>query len=234
MSSIIMPSARNSNSLRIAFSGKMRSGKEEAMKFLNEKYFGHAAFGINFADPLYTLCNTVQAYCGFPVEKDRGLLQFLGTDYGRAKDPDVWIKKLFADIECYHRDKTVMIGDARFANEMDACRERKIPVIKIEASDEVRLARGADRDKLHHSSELDMDTYENYDFIVENNGSLVEFHAKLDILFGDILSLVTNMVRPAQTNAAGSPLKIELIDEVLAQSGISSGVRITASGLYLP
>jgi hypothetical protein len=232
MSSIILPPSHTGSSLRLAFSGKMRSGKEEAMKYLNEKYFNNSAFVINFADPLYTLCKTIQTYCGFPVEKDRGLLQYIGTDYGRAKNPNVWINKLFGDIECYHFDKTVMIGDARFTNEMDACKERNIPVIKIQASDEVRLSRGADYDKLNHASELDMDTYERYDFIIENNGTLEEFHTKLDIMFGDVLTLMT---KTASTyRSSGSPLKIELIDDVLVQNGIESGVRITTSGLYLP
>lgn len=232
MSSIILPPTSNGNTLRMAFSGKMRSGKEEAMKYLNEKYFNNTSHVINFADPLYTLCQTIQTYCGFPIEKDRGLLQYIGTDYARSKNPNVWINRLFNDMEAFHFNYPVMIGDARFANELDACKARNIPIINIQASDEVRLSRGADKDKLNHASEQDMDTYDKYDFIIENNSTLQDFHDKLDVMFGDLLSLVTR-VAPSY-RPVGSPVTIELIGDVLGKMDIESGIRITTSGLYLP
>ena len=223
-----MPPERQANTMRLAFSGKMRSGKGEAMEYLNDKYFGNSAIQMNFADPLYELSGIIQNYCGVPVEKDRMLLQFLGTEYGRTHNPNMWINRLFGDMECKHKYNTVMIGDARFTNELDACKSRNIPIIYLVAEDAVRLSRGATWDKMHHASENDMDFYSNYDFIIENNGTKEEFQEKLDIMFGDILMKMTSS-QPIVSSKLGSPLDIKLVEA----PGMS-GVRITASGLYLP
>lgn len=229
MSTVYMPPEHQETTIRLAFSGKMRSGKGEAMRYLNEKYFGDSAKIINFADPLYELCAMIQHYCGFPIEKDRDLLQYIGTNYGRKYNPNVWIERLFKDMDAKYSFNTVMVGDARFINEMDACRIHGIPVIKIQASDEIRLSRGADPDKLNHASELDMDIYKDYDFIVVNDGTKQEFQDKLDIVFGDILTKLTKEAKPAMLCPTGSPLTIDYA----ANIG-DSGIKDIASGLYLP
>ena len=77
--------------MRVAFIGKMRSGKDTAAEFLLER--SRAAI-IKFADPLYDMQEAIYTIADLPYDentKDRRLLQLLGTEWGREKDPDLWL-----------------------------------------------------------------------------------------------------------------------------------------------
>lgn len=229
MSTIYMPAERQANLMRVAFSGKMRSGKGEAMEYLNNKYFGESIHIMNFADPLYELCELIQTYCNFPVEKDRELLQFIGTDYGRKHNPNVWVMRLFSELERHHKFDSVFIGDVRLHNEATGCKAINIPVIRINATEETRLSRGADPDRLNHVSETALDDYSEFDYVIDNDGTKAEFHSHLDFVFGEILTKLTAEAKPTMLCPTGSPVTITPAEQV----GMG-GVRITASGLYLP
>ena len=168
--------------LRIAFAAKQRSGKDAAAEFILKFNKGSIR---KFADPLYDLMYMIQDRLGLPKEKDRLLLQVLGTDWGRQKNPNIWLDTLFNDIE---KDKNtreaIIITDARFVNEFEACKKHGFILVKISATDEVRLARGADT--RHHASEVDIDEYTAYDYVIENNGSLESFHDKLIDMLADL------------------------------------------------
>lgn len=162
--------------LRIAFAAKQRAGKDSAAAFILSINKGTIK---KFADPLYELTYFIQKRLGFPKEKDRWLLQTLGTDYARKRNPNIWIDKLFDSLP--DTNEAILITDARFHNEFEACKKHGFMLVKIQASDQVRQLRGAD--KRAHASEVDMDEYTDYDYIIDNNGSL-EFmqHQLIDML----------------------------------------------------
>ena len=168
--------------LRIAFAAKQRSGKDAAAEFILRFHQGSIK---KFADPLYDLMYMIQDRLSLPKEKDRLLLQVLGTDWGRERNPNIWLDALFNEIE---KDKNsrdaIIITDARFNNEFEACKQHGFTLVKISARDDVRLARGADTRP--HASEVDMDEYTAYDYVIENNGSLESFHDKLIDMLADL------------------------------------------------
>jgi hypothetical protein len=57
-----------------------------------------------------------------PYGKHPKLLQYWGTEYRRAQDPEYWIKKMFASIPA--NLDVAMITDVRFPNEFAAIKER--------------------------------------------------------------------------------------------------------------
>ena len=63
--------------MKIAFGYKMGAGKDTAVDYLKQKYGGTH---LSFAGPIYTILENAQHICGFPVEKDRQFLQFIGTE----------------------------------------------------------------------------------------------------------------------------------------------------------
>lgn len=53
----------------------------------------------------------------------RRALQTLGTDWGRAMHPDVWVRALLTTLAAPCAPKRVVIPDVRFQNEVDAIRK---------------------------------------------------------------------------------------------------------------
>jgi hypothetical protein len=137
----------------VAFSGLMHSGKTTCAEILET----HLAMSIyypkmiKFAQPLYDIQNYVYERTRLekPKTKDRELLQYLGTEWGRKKDTDLWINLWRQEVRTY-RFKTssmpddvhiVICDDLRFENEARQVKELGGIVINVTAPDEIRHER---------------------------------------------------------------------------------------------
>jgi len=165
--------------MKIAFGGKMGTGKDVATKYLSNKYGGIV---ISFADPIYDILTYAQTVAGFPIEKDRKFLQFVGTEWGRSIDKNVWIKRVMKKVP---EDENAFISDLRFDNEFQALKDNDWICVKLvrNVENEVRKGTGS----VSHISENSLDNIqnENWDYIIENNGTLKEFYEKLEEIVQD-------------------------------------------------
>jgi len=76
------------------------------------------------------------------TERDPGRrAQLIGTDVGRALDPEVWIRHLLAHLP----DGPVVVDDVRFANECEALRVAGFILVRLTAPPDVLAARLAAR-----------------------------------------------------------------------------------------
>ena len=99
----------------------------------------------------------------------REILQFVGTDLFRTQlDPDIWVRSVFN--QQYGPNDVVIIADCRFPNEAAFAKEHGL-LIKVERNKE---------QKDTHISETALDTYQDYDAIVDNNGDLAGLRANLE------------------------------------------------------
>lgn len=199
--------------IKIAFAAPMRAGKDEAVSFLRTKLPG--AKHLKFADPLYDGVLLLKAMYGFKDdEKERGLLQYIGTDWARTKDPDIWVKNFARRVEPL-ADSNLLLSDARFMNEFEHLQKTGWTLVKIDRSDLARLKSGATwggkyttklasvwihicaafgvrhapfLKHLAHASERDMDCFTDWDYIIENDGSLENYHIMLEIMLDDTKS----------------------------------------------
>jgi len=103
----------------------------------------------------------------------RFLMQWWGTEYRRAQDPDYWVKKAFE--KCWGGGIHI-IDDVRFKNEAEA----------VLAADGwlVRVNRKGHTGK--HASEIDLDDYDHWDKVIKNNGDLKAYRAAVRLFLEEV------------------------------------------------
>lgn len=165
------------NGVKIALTGKMRSGKDTVGDFLKKEY-GFRKFA--FAEGIKFVCGSLGLE---PADdgKPRALYQGVGQDL-RKYDPDVWIKYTFRKIaEKTSEDDNIVVTDVRQPNEVAYLKSQGFTVIKIHADAALRIQRmEAAGDfyslgDLDHETERAVDTLE-VDFTINNNGTVEDLH----------------------------------------------------------
>lgn len=84
-----------------------------------------------------------------PLGKHRKILQWYGTEYRRAQDPDYWVKRLAETIE-REKPQFALISDVRFKNELAWIKDSGGYTVKVSR-------RGFTPDAGDHASERDLD-----------------------------------------------------------------------------
>lgn len=106
----------------------------------------------------------------------RMMLQTIGTEIGRQIHSDIWIKSLFKDYKPCNQISSVnpitvknglypkwIISDCRFENEVEAIKSRYGIVIRVNRPN---------TPKLDHISEVSLDNYKHFNYIIENKGGI--------------------------------------------------------------
>lgn len=159
---------------KIAFTGKMRSGKDYLARYMRNKHF-YKRFA--FGDEIRRVTKELYPEQFADGAKPRSLLQEFG-EMAREHDRDVWVKALFRSMEENSHDifdGRVVVTDLRQPHEFDALRRNGFVIVKVEADDEVRLERmrqAGDRfteEMLNHPTESYIDGFA-ADYVITNNG----------------------------------------------------------------
>lgn len=184
----------------VAFSGAQGAGKTTAANLLVGEYgykiraFADPIYEILFEmDPVLTTDSPLEAYKyirlsdlletesmdsikrGYP--EVRSLLQKIGTEWGRAiHGPDCWVEYM---MRARPRLEYTVIPDVRFENEWLFQRDSGGIMIHITNPRAVVV------NPQHASEQFDTHTVSNY--IIENSGTVEEFHTKLrELMNGDV------------------------------------------------
>lgn len=191
----------------ILISGKKRHGKDTVAKMMQGALDAEI---LHFADPLkFILAETLemdidQLEAKKNVDdKYRVMLQRLGTE---AMKPifgdDVWAKVLRKKLDSPEYDgRYILVPDWRFLVESEEFAE----AYKVRVN---RPSVAVDWDQ--HASELELDDYEGYDYLLENPEDLTELQKRVDILLEDIKAHFTT--------------EEELVEEVVAPDGAVENV----------
>jgi hypothetical protein len=108
--------------LVIGFGGPIGSGKNTAAAIANRLLVGVAPRDeMGFADAVKAIAREQFGWDGIKDAKGRRLLQVLGTEAGRAYNPDLWVEKMQQAIYERDPDSIILITDCRFPNEVDFC-----------------------------------------------------------------------------------------------------------------
>lgn len=105
----------------------------------------------------------------------RRILQWWGTEYRRAEDPDYWTKAWGRKIKQFDLEHLcILVDDVRFINELNVIKEHQGLIVKIERP-------GFDGAN-NHASETSLDDYDAWDGKIVNDGTLEEFKSKTEEL----------------------------------------------------
>ena len=176
----------------IAFTGGMGVGKTTAAKLI--KQANDTGVILKFAQPLYDMQKYIYNRVGMqePPEKDRKLLQLLGTDWGRQTlNPSIWVDLWNEEALKYVADDwTVITDDCRFDNEAVRVRALGGIVVKIvspRALDRITTATGVEG----HASERSISP-EYVDFTLNNDSTLLDFENSVVDVYDEIVKRSVN------------------------------------------
>ena len=168
---------------RLAFVGRMGDGKTSAADWL-VKERGFTKY--SFADKLKEIATDLFGM----KEKDRKLLQKLGTDAIRSQFPTAWIDYLVRTIQEEDANR-VVVDDCRFDNEAVALRAQGFKIVRIVKVGE-RKALGLTEETAHHSSETEQATIQ-ADFVVEASNLSELYYELEEFIDSDISSRVSSV-----------------------------------------
>lgn len=159
----------------ICISGKAQHGKDTVAGFLKtlEEGNGRRVLIIHYADYLKHICKSYFGWNGEKDETGRTLLQFVGTDVVRKKNPDFWVDTLIGLLYVFDGQwDTVIIPDCRFQNEVFNLMRAGFKVTHV------RVARpgfdsGLTGEQAAHPSETEMDAVVPDGYII-NSGDLLD------------------------------------------------------------
>ncbi len=173
----------------IGLAGKFGAGKDAVADVMVERYGFRK---LSFAEPLRIECAEALSMCKFPDSMPtdlhweltrlyitcpdrniiwakptrpevRRMLQWWGSDFRRAQDPDYWTKRAAEIIAAEPRH--IVISDARYLNEAQLVKQfGKLWLVQRPS---LQLTE-------HHShiSEQFVDTYTDWDLVINNNSDL--------------------------------------------------------------
>ena len=170
----------NRNPKIIILSGKAQSGKNECADIMKDYYneSGSKTVVISYAFYLKVFAKNVLGWDGNEETKPRDFLQQVGVELIKNKiNPNMLIDRVIDDIKVYsYFYDVIVISDARFVDEIDVVKNNfsNVTVIHIDAKDN-----SLTDEQRSHSTETGLDDYNDYDFVIENDGSREELKYKI-------------------------------------------------------
>ena len=147
--------------------GKAGCGKDEVAKLIKSKLDNTIITGLSKYIKLFAL--ELTNWDGNDNNKPREFLQAMG-DKLRACRKDYLTNRLYEDIEIYKREgiSNVIISDVRLIDEIEYFKSKEeLDVITIRVNSDTSMRELTDREKLHHT-ELALDNYNKFDYIIDN------------------------------------------------------------------
>lgn len=171
----------------ILISGHAQHGKDTTASLL-EKILtesGKKVLIAHYADLLKYICKTLFNWDGQKDEVGRRLLQYVGTDVIREKQPNYWVD-FIADMLDFFGDNWdyVIIPDTRFPNEVERISE-KFDSIHIRVVRENFVSPLTPEQQMH-PSETALDNCDP-DVLIYNDGSIQELKETIHYLISEVL-----------------------------------------------
>ncbi len=171
----------------ILISGHAQNGKDTCAGILKTKLMhnGYRVLICHYGDLVKYICTTFFGWNGLKDHQGRSLLQRIGTDVIREKQPDYWVNFII-DILMFFQNEWdyVIIPDTRFPNEVDRISEKFNSVhLRVERK---HFKSPLSIEQQNHPSETALDNCEP-DVWIHNNGSLEDLRNKIEQVIWEVL-----------------------------------------------
>lgn len=166
----------------ITISGHARNGKDTVANFLNNqlKNNGYKTLITHYADLVKYVCEKFFNWNGLKDEHGRTLLQYVGTDVVRNKNPDYWVGFIVSILEMFDGYwDFVIIPDTRFVNEIKVLKEKGFDVIHLRVV-RPNFDNGLTKEQKNHPSETSLDNV-TPDYTIINDGGSDELKEKVEM-----------------------------------------------------
>lgn len=161
----------------ITISGHAGSGKDTAANYIHAALVspGKRILITHYADLLKYICRTFFRWDGEKDAFGRSLLQRVGTDTVREKDPNYWVNFIISILRFFPSEwDYVIIPDTRFPNEINRLRKAGYPVVHVRVERD-GFDNGLTSEQKSHPSETALDQVKP-DYILKNNGTKSDFY----------------------------------------------------------
>ena len=156
-------------------SGIARSGKDTVAKMIKEYYQEKDTIIISFGHYIKDYAKRVSNWDGSEETKPRELLQHLGIELIKNKiDNKLFIKRILEDIEIFsYFYDIIIVDDARLVDEIETLKQNYKDSITIRVIRD-NFDNGLTEVQKNHLTETDLDNYNNFDYIINNDENLKE------------------------------------------------------------
>ncbi len=165
----------------INISGKAQHGKDTCALILKEKLEikNKKVLIAHYADLLKYEAKTFFNWDGIKDEQGRQLLQYMGTDVIREKNPDYWVGFIKEFIGMFQDDwDYVIIPDCRFKNEVILWEQDGWDNVSVRVIRDNFIS-NLTPEQLNHPSETALDTFA-FDYCIYNDGDINQLNLEVD------------------------------------------------------
>ena len=160
--------------------GKARSGKDTVAKLIRDYYKDLDVINDLFAYYIKDYAKRITGWDGSEETKPREFLQQFGTGLVRNKiDEHFFTNRMIEDLKIFNYFYDVVtISDGRLISEIEMIRENFDNVFVIRVN-RPNFDNGLTDEQKNHPTEIALDNYTKYDYVVENDGSAEELETKV-------------------------------------------------------
>ena len=167
-------------------SGKAGSGKDETADIIVNYFKDKKVKKLSYAYYLKQYVKDICNWDGNDDNKPRDVLQMIGIDLIKNKiDNKLLIRRVLEDIDIYsYFYDVIVITDARLVDEVEDIKKVYFDLISI------RINRSVDNNltkkQKEHITEVGLDNYKYFDFVIDNNGSYNDFKCDVNRVLEEI------------------------------------------------
>lgn len=164
----------------ITISGKAESGKDTTAKTIKNKLepMGYNVLICHYADLLKYICKQFFDWNGQKDEVGRSLLQKVGTETIREKQPEYWVDFIKSILNLFPSEwDYVLIPDCRFPNEINSMKT-DYDCISVRVT-RPNYQNHLNEEQRKHASEIALDDFE-FDYEIINPGNMNDLEVEVE------------------------------------------------------
>lgn len=173
----------NKKNMRVyLIAGKARNGKDTTADIIRDYYEEQNKKTVNnsYAYYMKDYAKRITGWDGSEEKKPREFLQQFGTNLVRNRiDNELFVNRMLEDLKVFeYFYDVVTISDGRLPIELDTIRDNvsNVTIIRVNRPN---FDNGLTEEQKSHITETGLDNYENYDYVLSNDGTIEELKAKV-------------------------------------------------------